>query len=152
MLKTKKQNENEFQIPTLSSLSDKPYDFSGFAIGERMVYNEFFSHTLPALLRNFDRAGMMNGIEIRMPFMDWRLVSFVFSLPEKSKIGNGFTKLILREAMKGKMSEDIRTRTYKVGISSPIDNWMNNPLKSWTMETIEDKILLQGLRSLHEFK
>jgi asparagine synthase (glutamine-hydrolysing) len=149
MLKTKKQNENEFQIPTLSSLSDKPYDFSGFAIGERMVYNEFFSHTLPALLRNFDRAGMMNGIEIRMPFMDWRLVSFVFSLPEKSKIGNGFTKLILREAMKGKMSEDIRTRTYKVGISSPIDNWMNNPLKSWAMETIEDKALKS---IMHEHK
>lgn len=141
VLKTKRENEKEFQAPTMSSLSDKPYDFSKLPIGERMVYNEFFLHTLPALLRNFDRAGMMNGIEIRMPFMDWRVVSFVFSLPERSKIGNGFTKVILREAMKGKMSEEIRTRTYKVGIASPIDNWMNDSLKAWVMDTIEDSTL-----------
>jgi asparagine synthase (glutamine-hydrolysing) len=141
VLKNKRENEKEFQVPLLSSLSDKPYNFSKLPIGERMVYNEFFSHTLPALLRNFDRAGMMNGIEIRMPFMDWRLVSFVFSLTEKSKVGNGFTKLILREAMKGRMSEEVRTRTFKVGIASPIDNWMNQPLKNWAMDTIEDASL-----------
>jgi asparagine synthase (glutamine-hydrolysing) len=121
------------------SLSDKPYDFSKYSLPERMVYHEFFQHTLPALLRNFDRAGMMNSVEIRMPFMDWRLVTYVFSLPTSSKIGQGFTKLLVREAMKGKMDETVRTRTYKVGIGSPVEHWFNGTLKEWVLDTIKDK-------------
>ncbi|NNK81183.1 MAG: asparagine synthase (glutamine-hydrolyzing), partial [Flavobacteriales bacterium] len=79
----------------LVSLSDKPYDFSDKNAFDRMVYNEFFLDTLPSLLRNFDKAAMMNGVEIRMPFMDYQLVEYAFGLPFQSKIGNGFTKRIL---------------------------------------------------------
>ena len=103
-----------------------------------MLYHEFFEHTLPSLLRNFDRAGMQNSVEIRMPFMDYRLVEYVFSLPLESKIGGGFTKLILREAMKGKMDEQIRTRTYKVGIASPLEYWFKNDLKEWMLDLLDD--------------
>jgi asparagine synthase (glutamine-hydrolysing) len=122
----------------LLSLSDRPYDFSKKPLPERMVYYEFFQHTLPALLRNFDRASMMNSVEIRMPFMDWRLVTYVFSLPTSSKIGQGFTKLLLREAMKGKMDETVRTRTFKVGIGSPVEYWFNGALKEWVLDTEKD--------------
>ena len=87
LLQLCKQKSTEFLPIELPSLSDKPYNFNNTELANRMVYNETFQHTLPALLRNFDRAGMMNSIEIRMPFMDWRLVSFVFSLPIESKIG-----------------------------------------------------------------
>lgn len=127
----------------LPELSDKPYNFDRKPVEERMLYNEFFQHTLPALLRNFDRAGMINSVEIRMPFMDWRLVAYTFALPTASKIGDGFTKRILREAMKGKMEESLRTRTFKVGIGSPIEHWMNTSLKDWTMDVLEDKSLRQ---------
>jgi asparagine synthase (glutamine-hydrolysing) len=76
-----------------------------------------------------------------MPFMDWRLVTFVFSLPFDSKIGNNNTKRILREAMKGKMDESLRTRTYKVGIGSPIEYWMNGSLKDWAFDCVKDQSL-----------
>lgn len=138
----KKGDRNLEYLPVeLPPLSDKPYDFSSKQVDERMVYNEFFQHTLPALLRNFDRAGMINSVEIRMPFMDWRLVSYIYSLPLSSKIGNGFTKRIVREAMKGKMEESLRTRTYKVGIGSPVEYWLNGSLKEWAMDTLDDKFL-----------
>jgi asparagine synthase (glutamine-hydrolysing) len=130
---------NEYFPINLPNLSDKPYDFSSKPVEERMVYNEFFQRTLPALLRNFDRAGMINSVEIRMPFMDWRLVSYVFSLPISSKIGDGFTKRIVREAMKGKMDESLRSRTYKVGIGSPVDEWINGELKEWAFDSLKDK-------------
>ncbi len=126
----------DYHALKLSSLSDSAYDFTDMPIDKRMVYVEFFQHTLPALLRNFDRAGMMNSVEIRMPFMDWRLVSYVFSLPLRAKIGGGFTKKIVRDAMKGRMDESLRTRTYKVGISSPIDYWFNHYLKDWVMDSL----------------
>lgn len=138
----KKGDKNLDYLPVeLPPLSDKPYDFSAKSVDERMVYNEFFQHTLPALLRNFDRAGMINSVEIRMPFMDWRLVSYIFSLPVSSKIGNGFTKKIVRQAMKGRMEESLRTRTYKVGIGSPVEHWLNGSLKEWAMDTIDDKLI-----------
>ncbi len=138
-----KSGETEFLSPNLESLSDKPYDFSKLPLSERMLYNETFQHTLPALLRNFDRAGMINSVEIRMPFMDWRLVSFIFSLPSESKIGAGYTKRILRQAMIARMDESLRTRTYKVGIGSPVEHWFNGPLKNWVMDTIKDIPLRQ---------
>jgi asparagine synthase (glutamine-hydrolysing) len=119
----------------------QPYDFREKSYPERMVYHEFFEHCLPALLRNFDRASMMNSVEIRMPFMDWRLVSYVFSLPTESKIGEGYTKLLLRKAMKGRMEESLRTRTYKVGIASPIEHWMNGKIRSWAADNVNDKNL-----------
>jgi len=132
---------SEYLTEQLPSLSDIPYDFSGFPLDKRMLLNEFFQHTLPALLRNFDRAGMMNSVEIRMPFMDWRLVSYIFSLPTESKIGDGFTKKIVREAMKGRMEESLRTRTYKVGIGSPVEYWFNSKLKDWALDTLKDNQL-----------
>jgi asparagine synthase (glutamine-hydrolysing) len=126
----------DYSMIQLPSLSDKPYDFSKMPVEKRIIYVEFFQHTLPALLRNFDRAGMMNSIEIRMPFMDWRLVTYVFSLPLSAKIGGGFTKKIVRDAMKNRMDESLRTRTYKIGISSPVDHWFNNYLKEWSLDML----------------
>ena len=101
--------------------------------------NETIVYTLPSILRDFDRAGMMNGVEIRMPFMDWRIVTFLFSLPVTSKIGNGYNKLLVREAMKGKMSEAIRTRTHKIGIGSPVEKWVKTDMKEWILDHFHSK-------------
>lgn len=129
-------DSNLYQPIDLPSLSDKPYNFSHFKTKERILFYEFFQNSLPALLRNFDRAGMMNSVEIRMPFLDYRIVEYVFSLPFESKIGNGFTKRILREAMANKMNEEVRTRTFKVGIASPFEFWAQNYLKEWFESSI----------------
>ena len=56
------------------------------------LYAMFNENIMPTLLRNYDRYSMINSVEIRMPFMDYRIVNFVNSLPYSSKIGNGFTK------------------------------------------------------------
>jgi asparagine synthase (glutamine-hydrolysing) len=116
----------------------EPYDFSRRSYPDRIVFNETFVETLPDIFRNFDLAGMMNSVEIRMPFMDWRLVTYQFSLPFESKIGKGFNKLILREAMKGRMAEEIRTRRLKIGISSPVGSWFRSGLKDWVLDTCHD--------------
>ena len=42
---------------------------------------------------------MAHGLEIRMPFMDWRLVAYTFSLPLQAKVGGGFTKRIQRDSL-----------------------------------------------------
>ncbi len=146
LLKAQK-NEKSYTPIVLKSLSDKPYQFNHLPIEKRMLYHEFFVNTLPSLLRNFDRASMMNSIEIRMPFMDYRLVEFVFSLPLSSKLNKGLTKYILRECMKGKMDEEIRLRKYKVGINSPFEHWSKMHLKNWLYNKIKNESNADELKS-----
>jgi asparagine synthase (glutamine-hydrolysing) len=113
-----------------------PYNFSHYPFPERMLLRETFVETLPDIFRNFDLAGMMNSVEIRMPFMDWRLVAYTFSLPVESKTGLGYNKIILRQAMQGRMNEEIRLRRLKIGISSPVQHWLNHDLRSWAMDML----------------
>lgn len=117
------------------------YDFSNMTQMERgILYESFLVKSLPSLLRNFDKASMLSSVEIRMPFMDYRLVEFCFSLPVESKIRGARTKAILREAMKGLLPEPIRDRSFKVGFSSPIADWMNTSLNKMVLSK-ESQIL-----------
>lgn len=70
---------------------------------------------LPALLRYEDRNSMAHSIEARVPFLDHRLVEFLFTLPADWKIRGVSTKYILREAMCGILPEVVRTRADKIG-------------------------------------
>ena len=93
------------------------------------LYELFHITVLPTLLRNYDRYSMASGVEIRMPFMDWRLVCFTFSLPWSSKLGGGFTKRIMCDALRGILPEAIRTRRDKIGWNAPVHEWLKGPLK-----------------------
>jgi len=140
---------NEVRIDTgtihdLKQLSDKPYDFGHMDPFEGSAYSEFFQATLPTLLRNFDKASMLSHVEIRMPFMDYRLVEYAYSIPFLSKIGDGFTKRIVRDAMKGIMPEANRIRTYKVGLGAPTNNWFQEHIKELVMDISHDQKFLQS--------
>ena len=84
---------------------------------QAMLFTWFHGSFLPTLLCNFDRASMSHGIEVRMPFMDWRLVTYAFSLPDASKIGGGYTKRVLRQAMRGFLPEPIKFAPGKSALS-----------------------------------
>ena len=101
------------------------------------LYLEFHQTLLPSILRNFDRCSMASGVEVRMPFMDWRLVCLSFALPAELKIGRGYTKCILREAMKGILPERIRLRRSKIGFNSPMVDWFNRGLGGLARQVIE---------------
>ena len=89
---------------------------------------------LPTLLRNYDRTSMINGIEIRMPFMDYRLVQFAFSIGWKSKVRNGFSKNIIRDAIAPFMPKEIAYRRGKIGFNAPILDWMKGPYKEMFLD------------------
>ncbi len=93
------------------------------------LYEIFHITVLPTLLRNYDRYSMSSGVEIRMPFMDHRLVTYTFSLPWTSKVGGTFTKRIMRDALKGILPETIRTRRDKIGWNAPLHEWLQGSLR-----------------------
>jgi asparagine synthase (glutamine-hydrolysing) len=106
----------------------------------RRLYRMFHATTLPTILRNFDRVSMAHGIEVRMPFMDWRVVTYTMALPDAAKSSGGLTKWIARRAMEGRMPEAIRTGRRKVGFNSPMPEWLNGPLAVWTQALLEAKV------------
>ena len=83
-------------------------------------------YMLPSLLREEDRNSMAFSIETRLPFLDYRLVEFLFSLPSECKIERGVTKRVLRDAMRGVIPEEVRTRKVKQGFTTPVDEWMRS--------------------------
>lgn len=95
--------------------------------------------TLPTLLRNYDRYSMINGVEIRMPFMDHRIVSYSLSLPWKSKIRDGFTKKLVRDALAQYMPAEVAYRKTKIGFNSPVVDWMKNQMKPYLLDIIHSR-------------
>jgi asparagine synthase (glutamine-hydrolysing) len=111
---------------------------------QAMLFSWFHKGMLPTLLRNFDRASMAHGVETRMPFMDWRLVIYSFALPETSKIGGGFTKRILRQAMEGIMPDSIRLRRNKFGFVSPFTTWSGGLFNCWLRDACASQSFLES--------
>ncbi len=84
---------------------------------------------LQMLLHWEDRDSMAHSIEARVPFLDYRFVEFVLSLPPDYKIRHGLTKYILREAIQDILPEKIRMRVDKLGFVTPEEIWMKTNRK-----------------------
>lgn len=83
---------------------------------------------LPLYLRVEDRNSMVHGVEVRLPFLDYRLVNLAFSLGSEWKLKGPYTKRLLREAMRGQIPEIVRTRVHKFGFPTSVESWLRGPL------------------------
>jgi asparagine synthase (glutamine-hydrolysing) len=77
------------------------------------------TYTLPYLLRGEDRCCMAHSVEARVPFTDYRLVDYVFSIPAAYKIHDGWTKWLLRLAVSDLLPGEIVWRREKFGFATP---------------------------------
>ncbi|MCW6531215.1 asparagine synthase (glutamine-hydrolyzing) [Sphingomonas sp. MMSM20] len=116
------------RMPIASYNDQLPDYYSGL---DRRLYAMFHGSVLPTILRNFDRLSMAHGVEVRMPFMDWRLVTDTMALPATMKANATHSKLVAREAMIGIMPDSIRRATRKVGFNSQMPAWLNGSLGDW---------------------
>ena len=94
---------------------------------------------LPTLLRNYDRDSMAAGVEIRMPFLDYRIVEFAFSIGWRSKLHGGFSKSIVRDAGAAFMPKEIAYRRTKLGFNAPILDWMRGPYRQFFEDTVASR-------------
>lgn len=116
------------QIEARHEINNHP-GFLELDVFSQVLYEIFHLTILPTLLRNYDRYSMANGLELRMPFMDWRLVCYTFSLPFEAKLGDTFTKRIQRDALSGYLIDEVRLRRDKKGWNAPAHEWFLGPLK-----------------------
>ncbi|MCU0949496.1 MAG: asparagine synthase (glutamine-hydrolyzing) [Burkholderiaceae bacterium] len=83
---------------------------------------------LPLYLRTEDRNSMAHGVEVRLPFMDYRLITLSFRVGSEWKLRGKYGKHLLREAMKDRIPEPVRSRVDKFGFPNSADHWFRTDL------------------------
>jgi asparagine synthase (glutamine-hydrolysing) len=78
---------------------------------------------LQELLRYADRNSMAFSREVRLPFLDHRLVEFAMSLPREQLWYGGESKRVLRDAMRGLVPAAVLDRRDKIGFAAPSEAW-----------------------------
>lgn len=81
------------------------------------------------MLVKVDMMSMANSLEVRVPFLDYRVVDFAFTLPDQWKIDRHYSKKILREAFCKELPDEILHRG-KHGFEVPLLRWFRTGLRS----------------------
>ena len=116
-----------------------------------LIYNQSISDRQKSDLKRFsvpylthyeDRNSMAWSCEIRLPFLDYRLVEFFLSLPVNYKIFSGWTKYIFRKAFENSLPSSIIWRKDKQGFLSPQDEWIRYELKNEVIHTFNEDAMI----------
>lgn len=102
-----------------------PREFSKVSSLRKILWWNTTREGLVELLRYADRNSMAHSREVRLPFLDHNLVEFVFKLPERLLLRDGWTKWIIREAFRDLLPEEISNRIDKLGYMPPQAQWLN---------------------------
>ena len=94
--------------------------------------------TLVNLLHYADSRSMSYSQESRMPFMDYRLVEYMASIPACYKIHSGWTKYFARTSFHNKLPDKINWRVDKMGWPIPYQEYLGGDLKSWYREQMDE--------------
>lgn len=101
--------------------------------------NEFFAH-LQMVLRKVDLMSMENSLEVRVPFLDKKVIEFSNSIIPEYGIKHRTSKIILRRLL-NKFVDKTITDLPKKGFSIPLGSWLKNELKQDVIDSILNKPL-----------
>ena len=101
-----------------------PRDFRKVSSLRKLLWWHTTREGLVELLRYADRNSMAHSREVRLPFLDHHLVEFVFKLPDRFLMRDGWTKWILRKAFPDCVPWEISNRIDKLGYMPPQQRWL----------------------------
>lgn len=104
----------------------KTSPFKEFDDLKSILNYELTNQGLEKLLKFADRNSMAHSVEVRLPFLYHELVEFVFSLKSEYFLKNGWSKALLRNAMRETLPNEIVYRKDKIGFEAPHDAWSRN--------------------------
>ncbi len=90
--------------------------------GNQLMGIEFENRLVDFILSRADKMSMANSLELRTPFLDYRLIEFSRRIPTRWKVNHSGEKQILREAFKDLLPEPVRRRPKKA-FQSPYRSW-----------------------------
>ena len=87
------------------------------------------------LLIKVDIASMANSLEVRCPFLDYKLMGFTASIPFEYKLNGKIKKYILKKAFNGLIPDKILKRK-KTGFGVPLCKWFRSELKDYISDIL----------------
>jgi asparagine synthase (glutamine-hydrolysing) len=102
---------------------------------QQMLLTDITLQLPSQFLAKVDRATMALGLEARVPLLDERVVELAVSLPSQWKVAGAQTKIVLREAMRGRLPDAILDGP-KTGFGVPYQHWLRTALHDLARDAI----------------
>ena len=94
------------------------------------------------MLTKVDLMSMANSLEVRIPFLDYEVVDYIFSLPSDYKINSTIQKRILQDTFKDILPEKLYNRPKK-GFEVPLLKWLRKEMKSLIVDDLLSKKFIE---------
>jgi asparagine synthase (glutamine-hydrolysing) len=120
-----------------SVIADPWHAASGDAPIDVMLEVDVETYLPGDLLVKMDVATMAHSLEARSPFLDPEVMELAASIPAELKVRGTETKVVLRDALRGWISDDILDRP-KMGFVVPIVEWFRHDLRDWVRDILLD--------------
>ena len=116
----------------------------GQTVNQRQI-EDLRKFSVPYLTHYEDRMSMAWTREIRLPFLDYRMIELLTSLPINFKIASGWTKFIFRKSLEDFLPQKIVWRKDKQGFLSPQETWLRKELKPEMLIVVNEDALIFSL-------
>lgn len=120
--------------------ADLGFGARGFAARQVLDFSQF---SVPSLVHYEDRMSMASSREVRLPFLDHRLVELFVNLEPRQKVRRGWRKWVLRQAMSDALPRSIAWRRLKQGFSNPSSAWLRTEWRAHVKEVFAPGMLIE---------
>jgi len=110
---------------------------AGYGLLERMLYVDTKTWLPDDLLVKADKMTMANSVELRVPFLDHKLLEFAAQLPRNQKVRGWTMKYLAKKALAKHVPQEILQRR-KVGFPVPYEAWLRSDLRDWVNDVLRD--------------
>jgi asparagine synthase (glutamine-hydrolysing) len=117
-------------------------ELKGLNSQQEMMVLDFITYLPNDILVKLDRATMASSLETRVPFLDHKLIEYVWTIPHSLKLKKGDGKWILKQILNQYVPKNLTERP-KMGFGVPLGSWLRGPLRDWAENLLNEKRLMQ---------
>ncbi len=127
--------DKERSVSPVSQFFKSAQDFGDL---NKMLYVDTKTWLPDDLLVKADKMTMANSVELRVPFLDHKVLEFAAGLPANFKLRGFTTKYLAKKALSAHVPQEILERR-KAGFPVPYESWLRQDLQGWLRDVLLDR-------------